>query len=159
MTTATNSEYAAATTADSVGVKMPNRSPRMMMNGKSSAQKPETIALATSFNDFLGGGALVSLRTCHHQAKASARPISSPGTMPARNSLEIDRLAATPKITKPMLGGITGPMIPEAAISPLESLFSWPAATIMGTSSAESAAASATAEPDNADSMQAARIA
>ncbi|MGY4326777.1 hypothetical protein ACVWWG_001194 [Bradyrhizobium sp. LB7.2] len=38
--------------------------------------------------------------------------------MPARNSLEIDTLAATPKMTKPMLGGMTGPMTPPAATRP-----------------------------------------
>ena len=82
-----------------------------------------------------------------------------PGTSPARNSLVIDTPPTTPKITKPMLGGITGPITPEAAISPPESALLCPAWTIIGTSSADSAAASATAEPDRADRMQAARIA
>ena len=79
--------------------------------------------------------------------------------IPARNSLVIDRFAATPKMTNPIDGGITGPMIPEAAISPAAFGLLWPAATIIGTSSAESAAASATAEPDSAERMQAATIA
>ncbi len=60
---------------------------------------------------------------------------------------------------KPMLGGMTGPMMPEAAIRPPERALSWPAATIIGISRAESAAASATAEPESADRMQDARIA
>ena len=38
--------------------------------------------------------------------------------MPARNSRVIDTLAATPKIRKPIEGGITGAMMPLAAISP-----------------------------------------
>jgi hypothetical protein len=67
-------------------------------------------------------------------------------------------LAATPKITKPIDGGITGPMMPEAAISPPERALSCPALTIMGSRSAVSAAASATAEPDSADSSTAAMI-
>ena len=71
--------------------------------------------------------------------------------MPARNSLVIDTLAATPKMTKPMLGGMIGPMMPAAAISPPERALSCPALTIIGISSAASAAASATAEPDSAD--------
>ena len=78
--------------------------------------------------------------------------------MPARNSLEIDTLAATPKITKPMLGGITGAMMPAEAIRPAERALSWPAATIMGSSSAVSAAASATAEPDSDAMMTAAMM-
>ncbi len=79
--------------------------------------------------------------------------------MPARNSLVIDRFAATPKMTKPIEGGITGPMMPAAAISPPEVALLWPALTIIGTSSADSAAASATAEPERADRMHAATTA
>ena len=47
-------------------------------------------------------------------------PIMTPGTMPAMNSLVIDTWAMTPNITKAMLGGITGAMMPPAAISPAE---------------------------------------
>ena len=79
--------------------------------------------------------------------------------MPARNSLEIETPPATPKSTKPMLGGMTGAMMPPAATRPAECALSWPAATIIGTSSADSAAASATADPDSDARMQAARIA
>jgi hypothetical protein len=82
-----------------------------------------------------------------------------PGTRPAKNNLVIDTPPTTPKITKPMLGGMTGPITPEAAMRPPESGLLWPALTIIGTRRAESAAASATAEPDNAERMQAARIA
>lgn len=79
--------------------------------------------------------------------------------MPARNSLLIDTLAATPNTTKPMEGGITGAMMPAEAISPPARALSCPAFTIMGSSNAASAAVSATAEPDSAASMQAARMA
>ena len=40
--------------------------------------------------------------------------------MPAMNSLEIETLAATPKITKPMLGGMMGAMMLAAESSPAE---------------------------------------
>ena len=73
--------------------------------------------------------------------------------------MEIDSPLATPNTTKPMLGGMTGPMMPDAAISPPEVALSWPALTIIGTSRAERAAASATAEPDSAERIQAAMIA
>ena len=59
---------------------------------------------------------------------------------------------------KPMDGGITGAMMPAEAISPAERALSWPAETIIGSSSAVSAAASATAEPDSADNRQPAMI-
>ena len=72
--------------------------------------------------------------------------------------MEIETLAATPKITSPMLGGITGPMTPVAAIRPPARALSWPALTIMGSSSAVRAAASATAEPESAESRQPAMI-
>ena len=51
------------------------------------------------------------------------------------------------------------PMMPAAEISPPDIALSWPALVIIGMSSAESAAASATAEPDSAERMQAAMIA
>ncbi|MNT94698.1 hypothetical protein D3C72_2364380 [compost metagenome] len=82
-----------------------------------------------------------------------------PGTIPARNSLLMDTLAATPKITKPMDGGITGAMMPADAMSPAERSLLWPAATIMGSSREASAAASATAEPDTAARITAAMMA
>ena len=40
--------------------------------------------------------------------------------MPARNSLVIDTLPATPKMIKPMDGGMTGAMMPPEAIRPAE---------------------------------------
>ena len=40
--------------------------------------------------------------------------------MPAMNSLEIETLAATPKTTKPMLGGMIGAMIEAADNRPAE---------------------------------------
>ena len=104
--------------------------------------------------DLRGGGWIFSRRTSQAQVTHKAPPISRPGTMAAMNSLEMDTLAATPKMTSPMLGGMTGPMMPVAAIRPPAWALSCPAFTIMGSSSAVSAAASATAEPDSADSRQ-----
>ncbi len=131
----------------------------MMMPGSSSAQKPCTKMRTISLVGTRGGGMMVSLRTCHHQAIARPMAMRMPGTMPARNSLVIDRPPATPKMTKPIDGGITGPMMPAAAIRPADWSLRWPACTIIGTSSADSAAASATAEPDSADRIHAARSA
>ena len=79
--------------------------------------------------------------------------------MPARNNFVIDKFAATPKITKAMLGGMIGPMIPVAATNPADRLLLCPAATIIGTSNADSAAASATADPDRADRITPATMA
>ncbi len=70
----------------------------------------------------------------------------------------MDTLAATPKITKGIEGGITGAMMPAEAIRPPERPLSWPAFTIMGSSSAASAAVSATAEPESEAIMTAARM-
>jgi hypothetical protein len=41
-----------------------------------------------------------------------------PGAMPARKSFEIERPAATPKMMKPIDGGMIGPMMPPAAMRP-----------------------------------------
>ena len=159
MTTATKSEYTAATTAASVGVKTPKRRPTRMISGSISAQPAWRNASQTSPRERRGGGTMCSLRTSHHQVVQSAPAIRMPGKMPARKSLLIDRLAATPKITKPIEGGMIGPITPAAAIRPPERALSWPAATIIGISRAESAAASATAEPESAESTQAATMA
>src|SRR6266700_4244508 len=129
MQVATNSEETATTTAASVGVKIPKRSPTTMMAGNISAQKPSITALATSENDALGGGVRFSVRTTHHQETHNPAPSMRPGTIPARNSLEIETPAATPKMTKPMLGGITGAIMPPAATKPAAYDFLWPAAT------------------------------
>jgi hypothetical protein len=131
----------------------------MMMNGRPNAQAPSTTACAHSAQVLRGGDSMFSLRTCHHHAQHSDMAIQIPGKMPARNSLVMETPLTTPKITNPMLGGITGPMIPAAAISPPDMALSWPALTIIGISSAESAAASATAEPERAERMHAAMMA
>ena len=158
-TMATNRAYTAATTAASVGVNTPMRRPTRMMTGKPRAHTDSRRALSTSARLARAGGATFSRRTSHHQVMASAMPSSTPGTMPARNSLLMDTLAATPKITKPMDGGMTGAMMPAEAISPAERALSCPAATIMGSSSDARAAASATAEPDTAARITAAMMA
>src|SRR4051794_15946179 len=138
MQVATKSEYTATTTAASVGVKMPKRRPTTMMAGSIKAQNPSITACATSRNDARGGGVTFSLRTTHHHETHNPAPSNRPGTMPARNSFEIDTPAATPKITNPIEGGITGAMMPPAATRPAAYDFLWPAATIIGTKSAAS---------------------
>ena len=86
-------------------------------------------------------------------------PIISPGAIPAMNSFEIDRLAVTPSRMNAMDGGMIGPITEAEATSPTDLPLSCPACTIIGTSSAPSAAASAAAEPESAERMQAAMIA
>ena len=117
---ATNNAYTAATTAASVGVNTPKRRPTRMINGSTNAQADSRSAFTISANDLRGGTGSCSRRLSHHQVTQSEAPISSPGTMPARNSLVIDTLAATPKITKPIDGGMIGAMMPPAASNPAE---------------------------------------
>ena len=92
---------------------------------------------------------MCSLRASHHQVTTNESANIRPGKMPAIKSLEMETLAATPKITNPMLGGMMGAMMPADAIRPADRALSWPAATIMGSSKAVNAAASATAEPES----------
>ena len=153
-----NKEYTAATTAASVGVNTPNLSPNTMMKGSTSAQVAKRMASSTSAMVLRGGGVMCSLRANHHQVTTNERASIKPGNTPAMNSLEMDTLAATPKITNPMLGGMTGAMMPADAIRPAERPLSCPAATIMGSSKAVNAAASATAEPDSEAMITAATI-
>ena len=130
----------------------------MMITGRTSAQPASRSARSTSLADLRGGDAIVSVRTSHHHVATSAPASINPGKMPAKNSFVIETLAATPKTTKPMLGGMIGAMIPAEAIRPAERALSWPAATIIGSSKVASAAASATADPDSAASRHAAAI-
>ena len=137
---------------------MPNRKPATIITGNINAQNPSMKANAISRGDLRGGLAMFSRRATHHHAKQSPTPSIRPGTIPARKSLEMETPPATPNSTKPMLGGITGAMMPPAATRPAAYILLWPAATIMGTSSAARAAASAAAEPDNEASAQEARM-
>ena len=138
---------------------MPNFRPNTTITGSTSAQVDSRRATMTSALLLRLGAWTTSLRASHHQVSHRETPSSTPGTMPARKSLEIDTLADTPKITNAMLGGITGAMMPAEAIRPAERALSWPAATIMGNSRDASAAASATAEPERAAMMTAAMMA
>ena len=130
-----------------------------MITGNIKAQNPSTKDQTISRTDLRGGLAIFSPRATHHQAAQSPTPSIRPGKIPARNNLEIETPPATPNSTKPMLGGMTGAMMPPAATRPAAYFLLWPAATIMGTSSAASAAASAAAEPDSEASAQEARMA
>ena len=92
----------------------------MMITGISSAKKPSRPARSRSIQPLRGSVSILSRRQTIAQALASERPISSPGKMPARNSWVMETLAATPNRMKPMEGGMTGAMMPPAAISPAE---------------------------------------
>lgn len=129
-----------------------------MMKGSTSAHAASRKARSSSRADLRGGDCTFSRRTSQAQVTHSVAASISPGKMPAKNSLEIDTLAATPNTTKPMLGGTTGAMMPAEAMSPAERARSWPARSIIGSSSVDSAAASATADPDSAASRHAATM-
>src|SRR5437868_14918718 len=128
------------------------------MNGITSANVASRADFKTSARVARGAGWIFSLRTSHHHVNHRAAPSIRPGTIPAMNSREIDTLAATPKMTKPMLGGMIGAMMLAADNRPADRAVSYPARFIMGSNSAASAAASATAEPDSAAMMMAAMI-
>src|SRR5258707_8641369 len=146
----------AATTAASVGVNTPNFRPTSTMIGSTIAHVDSCAAFQISAPVARGGGWMFSFLATSHQVTAIDTPIRRPGTIPARNSLLIETLAATPKMTKPIDGGITGAMIPAEAMRPPALALSWPALTIIGNNSEAKAAVSATADPDSAAIRQAA---
>src|SRR5262245_32649848 len=129
-----------------------------MIAGSISAQKPSMKDQTISRSDFRGGLPVCSPRATHHQAKQSPTPSMRPGKMPGREGSESAKQPEAQNRTRRLPGGITGPMTPLAATSPVAYVGRGPAATIMGTSRAASAAASAAADPDSEDSTQAARI-
>ncbi|MDT4875911.1 hypothetical protein FQZ97_1113150 [compost metagenome] len=145
-----NSAYTAATTAASVGVNTPNFRPTTTISGRTSAKVASFREDRTSWRLARLAGAMLSLRMSTHQVTQRDAASRMPGKMPAMKSLEIDTLAATPNTTKPMLGGMMGAMMLAEASRPAERALSWPACTIIGSSRAESAAASATADPESA---------
>ena len=90
------------------------------MTGMPSAQPARAVAVTRSLAVVFGSGLTLSLRTTISQATISEMPIRIPGTIPARKSWVIETLAATPKTMNAMDGGMTGAMIPPAAIRPPE---------------------------------------
>src|SRR5690606_27313519 len=111
-TVATKSAYTAATAAFSVEEHTPAYEPTNTITGKYSAQVDSFSACSFSAVDARGGGLMFSRCDTQYQAVAMDSPINKPGTMPARNSLLIDTLAATPNTTNPIDGGMTGAMMP-----------------------------------------------
>jgi hypothetical protein len=93
---------------------------KQKQHGKTKAQVASRKAKPISATDLRGGTCTTSRRANHHQVIHNEAPSKMPGTMPAMKSLEIDTLPATPKMTKPMLGGMTGAMMPAEAIKPAE---------------------------------------
>ena len=71
----------------------------------------------------------------------------------------IETPAATPNMMKPIDGGMTGAMMPPAAINPQARGTLYPASRIIGIRIAASAAVSAIAEPDRLAITTADRIA
>ena len=90
----------------------------MITMGSASANAPLAVVRSRWAISTLGAGRTFSRLATIHQVMPIASPISKPGTMPARNSLVIDTLPATPKMISPMDGGITGAMMPPEAIRP-----------------------------------------
>ena len=91
-----------------------------MIAGNTSASAALTRLRAASAHVRRGSTAMSLVRVISHQVQARARPMITPGTIPARKRREIETPPATPKTMKPIEGGITGAMIPPAAIRPAE---------------------------------------
>ena len=70
--------------------------PPMMMIGMSSAQNALTVARSRSFMGSGWPSGRSVLRSTHFQATIRPTPMMMPGTMPARNSDEIEVLVVTP---------------------------------------------------------------
>lgn len=129
---ATNRAYAAATTAR-FG-RREHTHAQAHQNDDGQAQGPHRFAQGLEHfrAGWRGGWRHFSRRTSHHQVMAERDAQRRPGTMPARNSLLMDTLAATQKSRNRSTGGMTGAMMPAEAISPAERALSCPATTLVG---------------------------
>src|SRR5699024_9172231 len=110
----------AATTAASVGVKTPNRSPTTITIGIKSAHAASFSAVKMLFNVGLGTSSFSSFLDTKNHTTTKPTPIINPVTIPAKNSLVIETTPVTPNNINGMLGGIIGAIIPLDAIKALD---------------------------------------
>ena len=113
--------YALAAIAASVGVNTPEKIPITKMTGVSRAIKAELKEEYISRNfGVLSplGYFLIFARKATVTIKA--RPIKQPGIKPPSKSFPTDAEQTTPAITMDMLGGITGPIQAEDAVTAAE---------------------------------------
>lgn len=64
--------------------------------------------------------AAANLRARKLQTRHSVTPMSTPGTMPARKSWDMDTEAVTPMTMNGIEGGMIGAMMPPEAMRPTE---------------------------------------
>lgn len=87
------------------------------MTGPSSAQMPSRSAEPISASEARFSRGWLWRIAWMLMITIMPSAISKPGTMPDRNSLEIDCSAITPQITKAMDGGINGARMPAETTS------------------------------------------
>jgi hypothetical protein len=114
---ADNSAYSTAMAEHSVTLKTPVRMPAIS-TGIISAQ----IARGSCAPSLASAGAgmhrvVAPARDDHQRRERHRHAYIRPGTMPARNSLVIDRFVSTPISTKVIDGGMIGPTTFAAAVS------------------------------------------
>ena len=79
-----------------MGVNTPDFMPPMMITGISSAQKALPVARRRVRSGWGSPAGRSMRRSIRRQVTTRAAPIISPGTMPERNSAEIEVLVVTP---------------------------------------------------------------
>ena len=97
---------------------MPNDMPPMMMAGVISAGRALTKVVPSTLSRKAWSRPM-PWRWAYQVTYSIRNPaIMNPGTKPAANSWPIETLAITPKITIGSEGGMIGPMVAEAAVTP-----------------------------------------
>ena len=107
-----------AATAASVGVKMPNDMPPMMIAGVISAGSAWTKVVRRTESRKTWSRPILwrwAYQVTYIMRNAA---ISRPGMKPAAKSWPIETFAMTPKMTIGSDGGMMGPMVAEAAVTP-----------------------------------------
>ena len=143
-------QYIAATTEHSVGVKIPVIMPSTRIAGPPSAGSDVYREWNRSPQDAFGarGQAMCWVFTAIGIQIIMATPIRTPGPIPAWNIASVEVWLKNAQTTKLMDGGIIGPIPADAAVTATEKSGSYPAFDIALTSMVPSPPASARAEPD-----------
>src|SRR5699024_4313683 len=137
-----------AIAADSVAVNRPVIMPPIMMMIVSSAGKVSRSFLPISFKCTLLKVGYPFFTERKYMNIIMTMPISIPGMILPRQSVLTDAFVTTAKMIIGILGGMTTPIVEDAAVTPVAVSLSYPFLSMLGISTLPVPAVSACAAPE-----------